>query len=685
MSVSDTFGSARTSNPPAGAGAIYEGAPVVSVTDTASENKDDSVGMVTIFEPFTDPLLSRIDSLSSALNGAYNDLDRIEKSIAWTKKVYDELGQPINAQTLMWEGPEKITGWPTDIQKQVDMTKQIEQELAKQGKKLDAASKDAYYYVAYSGQLASVTKSEFGSKVLDFNPGAYGQFSGWNAAQKAWYAIKTKHDFPDTDWVRIDGHLYHLEAGGNSKSPGYFSEFKSEFIQNSQQLSLQLFGDRFFAETQRLKAAGLPISGYDAYKYSFNGNTGYTTENQILTRDTTNFSGVADRTIVQVDDQYYLVNGGKGQKLDGPPEGVLMGLPSDLKPQADKRLRDAIAATTDLVQNGLSFTAGDYDMAMYSFGGGQIGYAKMPPVVVSANPQNLNLTSYPPGTLLQYTDEQNKVSYYRVTGTGVIKVEDPSAIAKAVSGNPPDLSSIDPGTLIKLDDGKLYWVTSDQKTMPADGAPLLRFMSPERSANLHGVQVTALLEEAGYVPTDKEADTIQYKDKNDNTIFAKMPPKVFNGPRSEPNGKDYAPGDVIETADRKKAWYIDEQGKVQEARSCVEVKVSGVKEKDFDPAKYNPGDVVGLDNGIYYRITTDHDKKQISYPLERLICNPSDAQISLIKGQLIDLQNSKTANMTTLALRLQNILGQSNNLATMMASIVKTIMDTVSAFFRNMA
>ena len=223
--------------------------------------------------------------------------------------------------------------------------------------------------------------------------------------------------------------------------------------------------------------------------------------------------------------------------------------------------------------------------------------------------------------------------------------------------------------------------------MPADGAPLLRFMSPERSANWHGVQVTALLEEAGYVPTDKEADTIQYKDKNDNTIFAKMPPKVFNGPGSEPNGKDYAPGDVIESADRtgvgKKAWYIDGQGKVQEARSCVEVKASGVKKEDFDPAKYNPGDVVGLDNGIYYRITTDHDKKQISYPLERLICNPSDAQIKLIKGQLIDLQNSKTANMTTLALRLQNILGQSNNLATMMASIVKTIMQMVERFINN--
>jgi hypothetical protein len=492
----------------------------------------------------------------------------------------------------------------------------------------------------------------------------------------------------DAEWVRFpNGQLYHLEAGSDLP-PGYLGGLTS-FIKDPSLVSLALFSKQFLSETKRLQAAGLPIDSFDAYQYSYNGKVGYTTANQILDRSSNDFSGIPNSTIVAVKGEngvdYYLVDFGKGLKLDGPPEGILMGLPSGLEPQAAKRLRDAIAATTDLVQNGFSFTAGDYDMAMYSFGGGQVGYAKMPPVVVTSNPQTVNVATTPPGTLLQYTDAQNKVSYYRVTGTGVIKVEDPSAIAKAVSGNPPDLSSIDPGTLVKLDDGKLYWVTSDQKTMPADGAPLLRFMSPERSANWHGVQVTALLEEAGYVPTDKEADSFRYKDKNDNTIFAKMPPKVFNGPGREPNGKDYAPGDVIENANRigedKKAWYIDEQGKVQEARSCVEVKASGVKLKDFDPAKYNPGDVVGLENGIYYRITTDHDKIQISYPLERLICNPSDAQIKLIKGQLIDLQNSKTSNMTTLALRLQNIFGQSNNLATMLASIVKEMKDMVAKFF----
>jgi hypothetical protein len=323
-------------------------------------------------------------------------------------------------------------------------------------------------------------------------------------------------------------------------------------------------------------------------------------------------------------------------------------------------------------------------MGMYFYGGGQIGYAKLPPVVVGADPQTINIVSYAPGTLLQYTDSKNNVSFYRVTGTGVAKIEDPSTFAKPVSGNPPDLSAIDAGTVVKLDDGKLYWVTSDKKTVPADGAPLLRFMSPERKASWDGVRTTEALQEAGLQFTDKDMDAVRFLDKNGNTIDAKLPTKVFSGPGAEPSGSDYAPGDVVENTDKTKAWYIDAQGKAQEAQPPFEVKKKNVA-KNFDPEKYNPGDVVGQDDGVYYRITIDHKKVRISYPLEKYISDPSPAQIQSIQGKLMDLQNAQGSNMTRLALKLQDLSSQNNTLATFIGNLVKAIQDMLLAPIRAMA
>jgi hypothetical protein len=653
---------------------------------TAPEPDNPPQGVVTLFTGFTEGLVGTLVGKGGELASVYRELADREGMVKWFKQVYDSVGQTVNRTTLIWEGPEGITAWPTDVTQQVDATAQLIAALKAKGMQLDPFVLDKAAYLDGNGTMVAVDSSTvFGTSIPHYDraaligPDLWGKYSSWSDLQViATFGGNAKY------WYFPDGKLYYV--GVNSSGQRYKTEVR-QLASNPSSLSLQLYGAAYAAETDRLRAAGMPVTRYDAYQYSLgNGSkTGYTLSNQILTRDTADFSGIPDGTIVAVAHDYYLVANGAGQKLDGPPKGLLTGLPGNASPSADARYRNAIASTSSLTMGGLSLVAGDYDMCLYAYGGGQVGHAKLPPVVVSTDPRNGGLTGQPPGTLLQYTDARNHTGYYRVTGPGTVAaVEDPAAIAKVVTGNPPDLSAIDAGTLVKLDDGKLYWVAKDKSTVPADGAPLLRFLSPERKANWDGIQVTEALLEAGIRLEDSDMDTCVYIDRDGSTVFAKLPAKVFDGPGDAPDGKNYAPGDVIESADGSHAWYIDAQGQAQEAKSRITVK-EVVSPDAFDPTKYDPGTVVGIEGGDYYRITTDHQAVRISYPLEKLICNPSEVQISSIQGKLKDLMNEKNTNMQGLMIRLQKLAGDQNWLATLIMGIVSMMANVTNSVARNMA
>jgi hypothetical protein len=655
-------------------------------------------GIITMYDTFTGPLNGSLAGTEAELARVYADVANREALIRVIKERQDRLGQTGSRSSLVWEGPAVIElSWPDNQADAYAKSKAYEQLLQANGQTLDSFLKDGYHIKSAIDQgdmffdkatveadIRARGTDNYNIKnsiPWDFQPLA-------SDATRMW--LWGKKNFPNggfPQWFRIGDQVYRLQGKGQTgylvPADDYLAHTSPDMLK---QHSLQLFGSDFIEETQRLRSAGMPVTSYDAYQYSINGGKiGYTIVNQILARDSADFSGIPDRTIVAVGADYYFVNKGIGTKLDAAPTGILMGLPANARPPSGTRYQNAIVSTLSLIQDGTTLAAGDYDMCMYSYGGGQTGYAKLPPVVVGTDPRNGGFTTYPPGTLLQYTDAQNNTGYYRVTGPGTVaSVEDAATIARTVTGTPPDLSAIAAGTLIKLDDGKLYWVTKDHKTQPADGAPLLRFLSPEKRANWDGIQVTEALQEAGLRLGPGDADTCVFLDRNGNTVFAKLPAKVFDGPGAAPNGKDYAPGDVVKSRDGTQAWYIDEQGQAQEAKSRIVAK-EVVEAGTLDPSKYDPGTVVADTDGNYYRITYDQQAVRISYPLEELICNPSDAQISALQDKLTNLSNEKASNMTRLTIRLQQLAGDRNWLATMLVGIITMLTNTANGIGRNMA
>lgn len=664
--------------------------PLPTQTRAADAGADgQAIGIISMFDGLTDPLKAGLTGIGGDLASAYKDASDRNSRIQWLKQVYDQLKQSVNAASLLWEGAGTISTWPTDPGEAYKLYQKMMQDLQKSGQTLDPSLQDTYTYVTSGGQQVYVDKTEIDGKISTFDAGNFSWLDRTrdgndklNDVQFAWKMLK---DYPNARWIRWpDGKLYHLEAGPN-QPPGYLAPLDGMIAHPGadtlKQINLQLYGNQYLAETKRLKDAGLPISAYDAYQYMIGGKAGYTAVNQIKSLNPPpNFSGVPDNTIVAVGKDYYLVQKGQGRKLDAAPTGLLTGLPGDIKPAGNARYLNAIDATMNLLlQNSGVVVPGDYDMCQYQYtgrdGNPQTGYSMLPPVELASDPSYP--LSYAPGTLLHCPS-----GYYRVNDAySAAKV---TSNAVEVTDKNPDFSQFNPGTVVKLTDGKYYWITKDKQAAPLPDYPLVKFMSPERKANWDGVLMTELLQQAGIIVPDSAYDTCVFLDENGNTRFAKLPVKEADKLTGAPSGKDYPADTVVKGADGQ-YWYIDARQQVHPVKTRMTV-VEPKEGEIPDPNNYDPGTVVHFDDGNYYRITQDHQKVLLAdFPLEKLICNPSEDQLKSIQGGVQDLMNQQGSNLQFLYIRLQELAGMQNTLATLIMAIVSAVSNTGNNIGRNMA